>query len=169
MGVMHFKKHLIFSAFVIMASCVQIPVGVEKSERFKQVDYKSPSSQNYKDISEDLSQGDRTWIHKKTGTLIGYKTECSSTQPSPQIYLESFLGGLASKEVKEEKSFSYNSREALRKKIAAKVEGIPTSLDLVAFNKYGCTFLLSQIGRSEGFSQSSSDFESFIKTFKVSR
>lgn len=151
---------------LLLSSCIQIPVGFQKTERYEKISFKKP--RGFNDISKDLS-GDRTWINPQNGALIGFKSECSSIQSSPDVFLQTITGAFGPHTVLEEKSFSYNLREAVRKVVESKIEGISTKMDLIAFNKFGCSFILSHVARSQFFEQDQNTFENFVSSFRVKR
>ncbi len=158
---------LILISVLALSGCVNIPLKDVSAKPYKSISYLSPSSKNYKKI--ESNQTDSIWIHRKNGTIISSKSECSADTPSLNSFINNIINDLPDVNIKIEKSAPFNGRPGKRKVFTAEIDGVNTFFDLVAFKKYGCIFLITRNGLKKGFSDSQKDFETFLKSFSVNK
>jgi hypothetical protein len=161
-----FKVFSVFLGAIAFSSCIQLPVGPQKITKHKNVVYEDPRP-NF--VPTDEFTADRSWINNTTGTIISYKSECSSNSQPAELFLKNLSSEFYPAKLSEVTNFSYNSRKALRQSVETEIEGIATIYDLVVFKKYGCLFLISHSGVSKTFSKTEPSFEAFLNSFKVKR
>ncbi|MGH1467660.1 MAG: hypothetical protein ACRBBP_02120 [Bdellovibrionales bacterium] len=156
----------ILPAAFLCSACIQLPVGSKKIEQYKNVQYNEPTL-HFTPTNE--FSADRAWINKSTGSIISYKSECSSGSQNAGLFLQNIASEFYPAKTSAISTFKYNSRKALRQRIKTEIEGIPTAFDLVVFKKYGCLFLMSHSGVSKNFAKTETVFDQFLHSFKVQR
>ncbi len=156
----------ILSTIFLCSACIQIPLGSKKTESYKKVKYSQPNP----GFLETTDFGaDRTWINKESGSIISYKSECTSNLENTELFLQKIKNELYPTKTFKLITFKYNSRKALRQKIQTEIEGIPTLFDLIILKKYGCLFLISHSGVLKNFLKTENTFEQFLASFKIKR
>lgn len=155
-----------FCAVLSLASCIQVPLGIDKVEQYKNVMFSNPKPSFTKSSS---FRSDHSWVHNQSGAVISYKSECSKQSLDAKDFLQNITNEFYTHSITEIQSFKFNSRKAYRQKLQTEVEGIPTKFDLVVFKKYGCVFLVTHTSVAEVFEQTSESFQNFLTTFKVQR
>lgn len=160
-------KILILLLLFTLSGCVNIPLKDVSATPYSDIDFKRPSKKNYKQLESNKT--DSTWIHKKNGTIISSKSECSQDSPTLDSYISVIVNDLPETKVIAEKEALFNNRPGKRKIFTAEIDGVKTFFDLVAFKKYGCLFLISRNGLQKGFANSQKDFENFLKSFRVNK
>jgi hypothetical protein len=58
-------------------------------------------------------------------------------------------------------------REGRRVHAAGKVDGVPTEIDLLAFKRNHCIYILSYVGVKKAFTEDRSAFTKFIEGFRA--
>ncbi|MCB0393413.1 MAG: hypothetical protein KDD25_02570 [Bdellovibrionales bacterium] len=146
-------------------SCISLSVGGSKTKKSDKVKYLAPN----KDFtSTTVESADAAWINKKRGTTISYQSACEeSTEPSLDTIVGNAITDINEKEVLESTNFIFNDRKAFRSKVSGTVDGIPVHLDLVAFKKNGCSYLLTYVSLREHFNKDLNQFEKFVRSFKA--
>ncbi len=150
----------------LCTACIQLPTNNGKIEIYKNVAF-TPPKPNFSTTSGFTA--DYSWIHKKTGAIISYKSECPAGSQSTKQFLANISGEFYPAKMSPVSSFKYNSRRALRQRIQTEIEGIPTAFDIVVLKKYGCLFLFSHSGVSKTFKTTEKSFDGFLRSFKVRR
>jgi len=157
---------LSLSMLLLCSSCINIPVGPEKIEPYKNVSYRAPSPSFSKAAG---TSSDQSWIHDISGAMISYKSECSKQSLSAKDTLQNITNEFYGTSDNELQSFKFNSRKAYRQKLTTEVEGVKTNFDIVVFKKYGCLFLITHTGLANNFTATESAFQKFLIAFKVQR
>ncbi len=156
----------IFFIVFLCSACVQLSLGQKKIESYKKVRYSKPSP-GFLETTE--FSADSAWINEETGSIISYKSECTSNSQSTELFLQKITNEFYPVKVFAVSTFKYNLRKALRQKIQTEIEGILTSFDLIVLEKYGCFFLISHSGVSTTFLKTKDIFERFLTSFKIKR
>lgn len=110
---------------------------------------------------------DRAWKHQKTGATISFLSDCNDDPNSLENFESESLNALKNGKILKSVSTRMNNREAQRVQVLGELEGIPMKMDLVAFRKNGCDYLLSFVAREASFNQQLNEFEKFIEGFQA--
>ncbi|MFO0596944.1 MAG: hypothetical protein U0228_16635 [Myxococcaceae bacterium] len=118
----------------------------------------------------DFEDNDLAWISGNTGHMIAINATCTGHEDPPLDVLTNHLViGFTDKELISRTPFKLDGRDALRSIIHAKIDGVPTSLELVVLKKNGCVHdftYVSPIGNEDRYRK---EFEAMVEGFKQER
>lgn len=111
---------------------------------------------------------DAAWKNPKNGNLISYLTDChDESDPALDFIVQGALGGLTDLKYDRKDSPMIQGREARRVVASGRVDGVPSKIDLLAFKRDNCIFILSYVGVQKSFAENHSQFERFIEGFRA--
>lgn len=145
--------------------CVTVKIADTDVKRAEGVKLKEPELPFAKD---DRDEVDAAWKNGQNGNVISYLSDCKDpTDPPLSQITAGVVSGLAELKILEEKSVSVQGREGRRLHASGKVDGVPTEIDILAFKRNHCIFVLSYVGVKAAFPANRSAFNSFIEGFRA--
>jgi hypothetical protein len=159
-------KRINLLQLLFLTSCVSVqlqkPLVLEKSKFYSLVTPGSPF------ISSAQPQMDHYWRNPKTGNAISLQTACSEKyDPSLQDLTYQSIQGIEDIEKVKEARTQYNERAALGAEYKGHVDGIAVSIQLIAFKKNNCSYVISYFGKKSEIQVDQNKFDNFMKNFKV--
>ncbi|MGE4133837.1 MAG: hypothetical protein AB7F86_19530 [Bdellovibrionales bacterium] len=153
----------LFSLFC--GGCVTVSMGTKSGKRASGVEYKEPMSPFERDSREDV---DAAWKNTKNGNLISFLSDCQdpSDPPLDQI-VGSVISDLSQLKIMNESSLTYQGRAAKRVHAAGTVDGVPSEIDLLAFKRNHCIYILTYVGVSSSFQENHETFDRFLQRFRA--
>ena len=157
---------LSFAVLCFLAGCVSVNLGGgsagKRADGVHVVDPKAPFS---KETRADL---DGAWINGKNGNTISYLTDCQdNSDPSLDTIVQGAMMGLSDLKIDSSLSPMFQEREARRVVAVGKVDGVPSKIDLMAFKRNHCIYILSYVGVQKAFEQDHPQFDQFIHGFRA--
>ena len=160
---MNVKWILISSAMTLTASCISVSLGNHPTKHAVGVSYKSPSSPFAAESRDDV---DAAWKNPKNGNLISFLSDCmDDTDPTLDSIVQGSLSGLSDLHFQSTQNPTMQGREARRVLASGKVDGVPTKIDLIAFKRNRCIYILSYVGVEQNFDQDHGQFDRFLAGF----
>jgi hypothetical protein len=148
---------------LLCAGCVSVSLATKAEKRATGVKYDSPASPFQSESRHDV---DGAWKNPKTGNLISYLTDCQDeNDPSLDSVLQTALGGLTDMKTEKKESPTIEGREGRRTVVSGKVDGIASKIDMLAFKRDECIFILSYVGVEKPFEKDHAAFDKFIEGF----
>lgn len=162
---MNVKTLIFLFAYLTCSSCVSVRLATPLSHRASGIIYAEPSRPFKKDSKVEV---DAAWKNNDNGNLISYLSDCKDiTDPSLDSILQGSLSGLTDLKVEATQSPTVQGREARRMTATGRVDGVPTKIDLLAFKRNECIFILGYVGVPKAFDQDLPQFERFIQGFRA--
>lgn len=147
------------------SGCVTVKLGSEGGKRADGVKVSEPSSPF---VSDDRNEVDAAWKNVKTGNVISYISDCQDpTDPPLDQITNGVIGALSDLKVLEEQTTTVQEREGRRVHASGKVDGVPTEIDILAFKRNHCIYILSYVGVKKAFPEDRPAFAKFIDGFKA--
>lgn len=116
-----------------------------------------------------FDDNDLAWA-SSTGQLISINATCSDHEdPQLQVLTNHLLIGFTEREWIEQTKFQLDGREALRSRVKAKLDGVPTMLDLVVLKKNGCVHDFSYVSPLGQEAQHQAEFDALVAGFQQER
>ncbi len=102
-----------------------------------------PQGADWRRVS--FADNDLAWLSSR-GHLISINATCTGHEdPSLEVLTTHLVMGFTEKEWGSRKTFELDGREALRSQLTAKLDGVPTALELVVLKKNGCVHDFSYV------------------------
>jgi len=154
------------SIFMLLAAsgCVTVNLPKGSEGRSPSVEIQEPSKAFESIKSENA---DRAWKHSQSGATISFLSDCNDNPDSLQNFESDSLNALKSAKVLKSESTRINNREGQRIQILGALEGIPMKMELLAFRKNGCDYILSFVARQTAFDLQLTEFDKFIAGFQA--
>ncbi len=162
-------------AVLIETGCVSVNIGGGKTEKSIGVAYTAPSA-GFQIIKNE--RADLAWNNGSTGSTIAYQSTCGDTNDASldSIAEDLFNGFEDSKDIRSER-IPFDGREALRREIEGKVDGVVTQVQAIIYKKNNCSFILTFVtlskslvadnSRKAAINGDVSEFERFASSFKA--
>lgn len=153
----------IFAA--VLCGCVTVKLAGETGKKASNVELREPKKPFEKDSRPEV---DAAWKNGRNGNVISYISDCNdpSDPPLNQI-LAGVLGGLTDLKTLKEETPIILGREGQRVHASGKVDGVPTEIDLLAFKRNHCIYILSYVGVKKSFPDDRTAFNQFIEGFQA--
>lgn len=102
------------------------------------------------------------------GGSVLVNARCSKTDAAtPLVALTNhLLMGSTERQILSQEVEPFDQREALRTKVRAKWDGVPTALDIFVLKKDGCTYDFVFTAPEASFEAGVAAFEGFVRTFR---
>lgn len=112
-----------------------------------------------------ISDNDLAW-EGRVGEVIAVNATCSDHgDPSLQVLTNHLLMGFDARQIEEREELMLSGRGALRTRVVASIDGVPSKLELVVLKKDGCVYDLSYLAPIETFSGSLPQFQRLVSSF----
>jgi hypothetical protein len=116
-----------------------------------------------------FADNDLAWVSPQ-GHLLAVNATCTEHEDPPlDVLTNHLLIGFTEREVKERQVIQLDGREALRSRVHAKLDGVPTSLLLVVAKKNGCVHDFSYISPLDHEGQYEASFDKLVSQFAQER
>jgi len=150
---------------LFFAGCVSVSLATKAEKRATGVKYNAPTNPFESENRHDV---DGAWKNPKTGNLISYISDCQDeNDPSLDSVLQTAMGGLTEMKTEKKESPTIEGREGRRALVAGKVDGIASKIDMLAFKRDDCIYILSYVGVAHAFDSDHAAFDKFIEGFRV--
>ena len=112
-------------------------------------------------------KSDVAWFSEATGTVMHVDSKCDPSLDIPLTALRAHqMIGFTNREVLSEDTVPMDSREALRTRFTAKLDGVPREVLMQILKKDGCVYDFALIGPPGAqFEQALPDFDAFVDGF----
>lgn len=118
----------------------------------------------------DFADNDLAWMSNKSPHVIAINATCTGHEDPPLDVLTNHLVfGFTERETVSRTPFTLDGRDALRTLVHAKLDGVPTSIELVVLKKNGCVHDLTYISPIGAEGTYRKDFEAMVSGFKQER
>lgn len=118
----------------------------------------------------DFADNDLAWMSTTSPHVIAINSTCTGHEDPPLDVLTNHLVfGFTDRETISRTPFMLDGRDALRTLVHAKLDGVPTSVELVVLKKNGCVHdftYISPIGNEGTYRK---EFEAMVSGFKQER
>ncbi len=118
----------------------------------------------------DFEDNDLAWLARDSAHVIAINSTCEGHEDPPlDVLTKHLVMGFTERDWVAQKAFTLDGRDALRSKVSAKLDGVPTALDLVVVKKNGCVHdftYISPLGH-EGAHQA--EFDALVAGFAQER
>lgn len=160
-----YQLFFIICTLIALNSCVSVKLGENfQSSAKKNFTFTEP---NQPFVKVDLDQADEAWQSSKTGNNISIFTDCRPNSSSLKSLRSSLFGGVEDLIVNEEKTLTFNNREALQSVITGKMEGVPVKINILIFKKNECVYNITYVALTERYEKEIPIFKKFLEGFKV--
>lgn len=117
-----------------------------------------------------FADNDLAWVHSATGHVLAVNATCEGHEDPPlEVLTTHLLIGFSEREQRTKKTFTLDGREALRTTWRAKLDGVPTHLDLVVLKKNGCVHDLTYVSPAGGEGAQQAAFDALVAAFRQER
>jgi hypothetical protein len=111
------------------------------------------------------------YFSDSVGGVIEANATCrddAEAAPLPTLTRQ-LLIGYTDRKVESQATVPLDRREALRTRVAVKLDGVPMTLDLYVMKRNGCIFDLSYAAPPDAFARGADDFQRFVDGFGDAR
>ena len=148
-----------------MIGCVSVSLKDRPPQKATGVKFQAPP-EPFHPIA--ANSGDAAWKNAKTGSVISFLSDCGAdSKPTLEQIRDDVINGLQLSQILRERRITVDGTEALRSAIFCQVDGIDTRIELTVFNKDGCSFVLTLVGRPQSIEGDGPAFENFLVGFKT--
>jgi hypothetical protein len=148
-----------------LSGCVTVKLGSKEGEKADGVSFKEPTSP-FEKVSR--TEVDKAWQNPKNGNLISYLSDCKDpTDPSLDTVLNNAVTGIADLKILSRETQEIQGREGQRLKASGKVDGVKSEVDLLAFKRNECIYILGHVGVQNSLAVDAEKFERFIQDFRA--
>lgn len=162
------NRHALIFIFVSLtcANCVSLNIGPSHaSKRATEVKFAEPDRIFVKDDRPDV---DAAWKNPQNGNFITYLSDCQeNSDPTLDDIVQGAISSLSELKVESNQTLTFQEREARRVLAAGKVDGVASQIDLLAFKRNRCIFILSYVGVRKHFAQNHAVFDRFLESFRA--
>ncbi|HMN67397.1 MAG TPA: hypothetical protein PKC28_02565 [Bdellovibrionales bacterium] len=159
-------RNLVLPLLFATVGCVSVNVGTNHSvKRAKDVAYRAPSAPF---AEESRPEVDAVWKNPRNGNVISFVSDCQDPSDPPlDSIVQGVLVGLAELNYDSKQTVTVQGREGRRVKASGKVDGVPTSVDMLAFKRNHCIYILNYLGVKESVKDDQDAFNRFIEGFRA--
>ncbi len=166
MRLLGFKFTIFVFAVTLLCGCVSVNLGAQKGPQRAVGVIITPPASPFNKV--DQAEVDGAWMNSSTGNLISYLTDCQDTSdPSLESIVQGALRGLNELNVEATNSPTVQGREGRRVVATGKVDGVVSKIDLLAFKRNQCIYMLSYVGVQNSFPKDLGAFNKFVAGFRA--
>lgn len=159
------KSSAILIFALATAGCVSVNLGKSAPKHASGVHYNAPASPFESDDRDDV---DAAWKNPSNGNLISFLSDCQDeTDPSLDTIVDGAIGSLTDLKIESQHNPMFEGRGSRRVVATGKVDGVPSKIDLLAFKRNRCIYILTYVGVPDSFDSNHADFEKFIEGFRA--
>jgi hypothetical protein len=113
-------------------------------------------------------QNDLAWQNRRLNAIIQVNASCDPSMDVPlQALIKHLLIGFTERKIRSQQLLPMDGREALRMRLAAKLDGVPRELVLTVLKKDGCVYDFSLIASNpESAGRAVSDYDAVLAGFR---
>lgn len=154
---------LVLQLFTV--SCVTVKLADNGGKKASGVTYSQPGKPFSEESRDDV---DAAWKNAGNGNVISYISDCGDpSDPSLDHIVTGVLAGLAELKTLSSEAATMQGREARRVHASGKVDGVPTEIDMLAYKRNHCIYILSYVGVQKSFPEDRAAFGRFIQGFRA--
>jgi hypothetical protein len=161
------RTHFITVALLVIAGCVSVKLAGtgDTSKRAVGVQFNEPGSPFDREQREGL---DGAWKNPKNGNMISYLSDCQdSSDPSLDTIVQNAVAGLSELKFDSTQSPTVQGREARRVVASGKVDGVASKIDMLAFKRNRCIYIVTYVGVAKVFDENHGQFDKFLSGFRA--
>jgi hypothetical protein len=119
------------------------------------------------------SKADRAYLSEATGAAIMANGDCRERDAPLPVLANALLIGLTDRRVLEERRVPLAAREGLYRRLTARLDGVPLTIESYVVKKDGCVYDLVRLvpldgkGTGAGAAAGHDDFAAFVAGFAV--
>lgn len=153
------------SLFALNTACVSVNLANNDVKRADDIKFKAPNG-SFQEFKSELV--DKGWRHKSNGNAISFVSDCQNQyDPTLKNIEAGVINSITSKKKVSSDLKTFNSRESLHSVYDGKVDGIPTTVELVTFKKNGCIYVISYVAVKSNYAENKPQFQSFLDGFRA--
>jgi hypothetical protein len=113
-----------------------------------------------------IPDNDVAWVDRSTDVVVHVDHSCAADQdvPLPSL-VQHLLIGFTERETVSEETIPFDGREARHVVVRARLDGVPSMLELYVMKKDGCVYDLGMVGGSARFPEAQPSFAGFVRGF----
>ncbi|HRK09247.1 MAG TPA: hypothetical protein PLZ57_15875 [Pseudobdellovibrionaceae bacterium] len=158
------------------SACVSVKLGDGQAKRSEGVNFAAPSDAAYQKL--ETPRADAAWKNAKNGNTIAFQSACGEASEAPlEAVAQELLGAFdsnvqvagaegANVEPRMQRR-PFDGREAIDLEADGKVDGVATRMRAILYRKNGCSYVLTQIGRTQSHASDREIFEKFTRSFRA--
>jgi len=164
--ILKFLATLLYICFLLStAACVSVNLAKTDVKRAEGVRFAPPNG-SFEEFESDLV--DKGWRHKSNGNAISFVSDCQNQyDPTLKNIEAGVIGAITDKKKVSSHLKSFNGRESLQSVYDGKVDGIPTTVELVTFKKNGCIYVISYVAVKTNYEEDLEQFRLFLNGFEA--
>ncbi len=117
-----------------------------------------------------FADNDLAWMNGATGHVLAMNAVCEGHEdPGLDVLTTHLLFGFTDRELVTRRPLELDGREALRSVYRAKLDGVPTHLDLVVLKKNGCVHDLTYVSPGGREATHQALFDAMVAGFRQER
>ena len=169
----HSRFEFVFLSHTILAlallslgsACVSVKIGDGQVKRSEGVQWEAPP-ENFQKL--ETPRADAAWKNSKNGNTIAYQSACGESSEAPlESVAQELLSAFDSSIDPQIQRRPFDGREAIDLEADGKIDGVATRMRAVLYRKNGCSYVLTQIGRTQIHQSDREAFEKFTRSFRA--
>jgi hypothetical protein len=148
-----------------LTCCVSVKLAQQEAKRASGVKFQEPASPFNRESNKDV---DASWQNPRNGNLMSYLSDCQDdNDPTLESITQGALGGITDLKYDKQSTESVQGREGRRVLVTGNVDGVKSKIDMLAFKRDNCIYILSYVGVEKSFSADHAAFDKFIQGFRA--
>ena len=117
--------------------------------------------------SVDFADNDLAWVSRNSGHVLAVNATCGSQTEDPplEVLTNHLVMGFTDRQWLSREKFMLDGREAERSKVQARLDGVPTSVQLVVLKKNDCVHDFSYVSPLGEEAAHQRDFDALVAGF----
>lgn len=118
----------------------------------------------------EIGDNDLAWFDASTRSVAHVDHTCERSQDTPlPALVRHLLIGFTQLEFSLEETIPFDQREARHVILRARLDGVPSSIELYVMKKDGCVYDLGVVAPPERFDAVRPVFDTFVRGFRTTR
>lgn len=148
------------------SACVSVKLGDGQAKRSEGVSFTAPGDAAYQKL--ETPRADAAWKNAKNGNTIAFQSACGEASEGPlESVAQELLGAFDANVEPQLQRRPFDGREAIDLEADGKVDGVATRMRAILYRKNGCSYVLTQIGRTQSHASDREVFEKFTRSFRA--
>lgn len=159
-------RHLGFLLLAIaLGGCVSVSLPSGVGKKSEAVRFDAPAAP-FRELA--APSADRAWVNEATGNTISFLSDCNEKiDPALSQLQDEALNVLEKRDLGEQKTLTYNGREAILSSAAGDLDGVPVRMKVLTLKKNACSYTIMYTGVAAQFDKDASAFSKFLDGFRA--
>jgi hypothetical protein len=114
----------------------------------------------------EVSDGQVAFIDRRTSATISADASCSGSDAPLAVLTSHRFIGITERKILSQEKLPFDGREALRTRIAGKLDGVLVEIEIMLLKKDGCVYDLVYTAAPDAFLDRRGDFDAFVSGFR---